>query len=231
MTFDDADTRKPNEYSSMLFLEPHAHLHFEQTIKKSRFIADAYAIPKLDDAKQALDIVRASTSDARHHCHGYVLYTNGQLTSHSSDDGEPTGTAGQPILNVITHMSLANVLVVVTRYFGGTLLGTAGLRRAYATSARRCLAGAQVFTHVDQPIYAASVTLAMAGKVEAALRQANISLDAHYSDYSAAFIMPATDEATLRRLVLAIDSSAQFARLGSTSVSIPAGTLPTDETR
>ncbi|WP_051083144.1 YigZ family protein [Hydrogenovibrio halophilus] len=115
-----------------------AHPHeAEIEIKKSRFLAFAHPI---DSREQAMAIVadyKAAYPDARHHCWAYQLgdpacaYNAGM-----DDDGEPSGTAGKPILNVLSHKDVGDVLVVVVRYFGGVKLGAGGLTRAYAQSAQ-----------------------------------------------------------------------------------------------
>ncbi len=108
--------------------------------KHSRFIATAFYC---ESEQQASEIIAAQKSkywDARHNVYAYLLQ-NG--AARFSDDGEPHGTAGMPMLDVIKGSGITNVLVVVTRYFGGILLGTGGLVRAYSTSTRDALSGAQ----------------------------------------------------------------------------------------
>ena len=112
----------------------------EYTEKHSRFIATAFFC---DSEEMASEIIAAQKSkywDARHNVYAYIL---GNGTARFSDDGEPHGTAGMPVLDIVKGSGIVNVLVVVTRYFGGILLGTGGLVRAYSTSARDALAGAQ----------------------------------------------------------------------------------------
>ncbi len=103
--------------------------------KKSRFIGEVFPVETEEEAIQYIEEVKKRYWDARHHCFAYVINGN-QITERFSDDGEPSGTAGKPILDVIKGDRLKNVLIVVTRYFGGTLLGTGGLVRAYTTAAR-----------------------------------------------------------------------------------------------
>ncbi len=115
-------------------------------IKKSRFIA---ALRPAEDEAEALRILeeeRKKYYDAKHHCSAYLLYCPGKDSEipHSSDDGEPSGTAGKPILEVIRGAGLKNVICVVTRYFGGTLLGTGGLVRAYTEAARASVEAAEL---------------------------------------------------------------------------------------
>ena len=112
----------------------------EYTEKHSRFIAVCF---HCESEAQASEIIAAQKSkywDARHNVYAYLLQDG---TARFSDDGEPHGTAGMPMLEVIKGSGITNVLVVVTRYFGGILLGTGGLVRAYSTSTRDALAGAQ----------------------------------------------------------------------------------------
>ena len=108
----------------------------EYTEKHSRFIANAYFCDTAEKAVEIISQQRQKYWDARHNVYAYVLSDG---TARFSDDGEPHGTAGKPILDVILGSGVVNVLVVVTRYFGGILLGTGGLVRAYSTSAKQSL--------------------------------------------------------------------------------------------
>lgn len=104
--------------------------------KKSRFIASAYHINNKEEAEKIINELKKKYYDAKHNCFAFsFLDENNNLTEKSSDDGEPSGTAGAPILNVIKKNNLNNILIVVTRYFGGILLGTGGLTRVYSTAA------------------------------------------------------------------------------------------------
>ena len=107
--------------------------------KKSRFIANVYPVTTEEEALSYVEKIRKKHYDARHHCFAYVLGQNGNQ-KRASDDGEPQGTAGKPILEVIEGAGICDALVVVTRYFGGTLLGTGGLVRAYSMAAKEGLA-------------------------------------------------------------------------------------------
>lgn len=106
----------------------------EVTEKKSRFIASCRSISSEEEALSLIAAERKRYFDARHTCFAYVCGDNNE-TVRFSDDGEPRGTAGKPILDIITGNNLKNALITVTRYFGGTLLGTGGLVRAYSSSA------------------------------------------------------------------------------------------------
>lgn len=111
--------------------------------KKSRFIANVFNIENEDEAAQLVASVKKKYWDARHNCYAYVCGEN-NAQQKFSDDGEPAGTAGKPILDVLVRSEISNCLIVVTRYFGGTLLGTGGLIRAYQAAAMEGLAGSEV---------------------------------------------------------------------------------------
>jgi len=106
----------------------------EETIMKSRFISRVYSIETAEEAQLKLQEIRKEHYKARHVCSAYVLNTI-PIQQKADDDGEPSGTAGKPILEVIMRMNLKNILVVVIRYFGGIKLGAGGLIRAYSNGA------------------------------------------------------------------------------------------------
>ena len=99
--------------------------------KKSRFIANLFYVQTEEEANEKIKEIRKKYYDAKHHCYAFSIMQNESLLNRMSDDGEPSGTAGMPMLNILQKKELVNVLVIVTRYFGGTLLGTGGLVRAY----------------------------------------------------------------------------------------------------
>lgn len=110
----------------------------EYTEKKSRFLGRAVPVSSEEEVQACIEAVRKQYYDARHHCYAYVIGENREKTR-AADDGEPSGTAGMPILRVIEGAGLTNILIIVTRYFGGTLLGTGGLVRSYTNAAARAL--------------------------------------------------------------------------------------------
>ena len=124
----------------------------ELEIKKSRFIAWAAPVTSREDALQWVERARAEFPDARHHCWAYQL-GDSEVATHAAanDDGEPSGTAGRPILNVIQHKHIGNVIVIVIRYFGGVKLGAGGLVRAYS--------GATELVLSELPVHAPVQTL------------------------------------------------------------------------
>ena len=120
----------------------------EYVIKKSKFIARAVHITTEEEAQAYLRDGKNQYWDARHNCYAYQLGENFEKQK-SSDDGEPSGTAGKPILEVLKNKSLTNTLIVVTRYFGGIKLGTGGLIRAYGTAAVAALDNAIIEDYID----------------------------------------------------------------------------------
>lgn len=113
----------------------------------SRFIALAYPVEEEEQVKEIVSSLRKEYHDARHHCYAYRIGLKGDVWR-ASDDGEPSGSAGRPILGQIDSLGLSDVLVVVVRYFGGIKLGIPGLIRAYKTSTADALANAQIITKV-----------------------------------------------------------------------------------
>ena len=102
--------------------------------KKSKFITNLFYVETIEEAERIINQIKKKYFDAKHNCIAYRIVENGNIVEKSNDDGEPTGTAGLPMLNILQKNNLSNVLVVVTRYFGGILLGTGGLVRAYSNS-------------------------------------------------------------------------------------------------
>ncbi len=115
----------------------------EIVIQKSRFLCFASPCDSEEEALAFLEELRAAYRDATHHCYAYITGTNGG-TMRYSDDGEPGGTAGLPIISVMRTLNIVNCCVVIVRYFGGTLLGTGGLVRAYTEGCKTALSAAGV---------------------------------------------------------------------------------------
>lgn len=110
--------------------------------RKSRFIANVFYVASLEETEEKLTQIKKKYYDAKHNCFAYVLGVNAE-TVKSSDDGEPQGTAGHPMLDILKGNDLTNCIAIVTRYFGGTLLGTGGLVRAYSDSLKAAIANAK----------------------------------------------------------------------------------------
>lgn len=129
--------------------------------KKSRFIANIFYVENADEAEQKLAEIRKKYYDAKHNCFAYIIGINGEQVK-SSDDGEPQGTAGHPMLDILKGNEITNCIAIVTRYFGGTLLGTGGLVRAYSDSLK------------------AAISLAKLSEIRTAYE---IQFDLNYDDY------------------------------------------------
>nr|WP_257608987.1 YigZ family protein [Oenococcus oeni] len=124
------------------------HSTKELIIKKSRFIADIYPLKEEQEAKKIIENIRQKNPNANHIAFAYTVGLN-QKIQRMSDNGEPVGTAGKPVLDSITKNNLINVLITVTRYFGGIKLGAGGLIRAYSQSASQTIENARLTTLVN----------------------------------------------------------------------------------
>ena len=154
----------------------------ELLINKSRFISWLRPVASREQAMAVIDEARARYPDASHHCYAYLLGNPASAQAAMNDDGEPSGTAGKPIFNVIQHKGMSDVLVVVSRYFGGVKLGAGGLVRAYAAAAEAVLAEVERVESVPQ----VTCRLEMGFPLEQRLRhwaEQNSAevLDVHYS--------------------------------------------------
>lgn len=125
---------------SIRYLIPAEKTRTEIEVKNSRFIATAAPVFSVEEAKAFIAEMKAEFSDASHNVPAYQVGFGASITAHCSDDGEPSGTAGRPILAVVQGSGFGDIGVVVTRYFGGTKLGTGGLVRAYTEAAQAVIA-------------------------------------------------------------------------------------------
>ena len=148
----------------------------EIEIKKSRFIGQAYPIESASDAEEIIKTVEKKYWDARHNCYAYIL-GEGSEVQRFSDNGEPSGTAGKPILEVLQGAGLTNTLIIVTRYFGGTLLGTGGLVRSYTQASQAAIAASKsaVMTYGQKITF--NIGYDMVDKIQHAFTQMGIALE------------------------------------------------------
>lgn len=133
--------------------------------KKSRFIVNLFSVKDEEEVKRQLNDVKKRYRDAAHHCFAYILDKEAQIERYS-DDKEPSGTAGQPMLQVLRGKDLYQILAVVTRYFGGTKLGTGGLVRSYTKSLQGCLEQAVLAEYALYQWFNVEVEYALSGKLE-----------------------------------------------------------------
>lgn len=141
----------------------------EQVIKKSRFIGRCYPVKTEEEALAHIEELRKRFWDASHNCYAYSIGETG-MYARFSDDGEPSGTAGLPMMEALKGAGVTDTLVVVTRYFGGTLLGTGGLVRAYGGCASAALAAAGRVHYLDCVQLTASVPYALWDRTEPLFR-------------------------------------------------------------
>jgi uncharacterized YigZ family protein len=138
--------------------------------KGSKFIASAFTVMSEEEVKQALAEVKKKYYDARHHCYAYMIGPDKDCFR-SSDDGEPSGTAGKPILNQILSKEVTNVCVIVVRYFGGIKLGVSGLINAYKTAAREALDNATIIEKTIDEVYSLEFSYPLMNDVMRVLKE------------------------------------------------------------
>ncbi len=150
--------------------------------KKSRFIATVLPVKSEEEALVFIEAMRKKYWNATHNCFAYVIGEHFQV-QRCSDDGEPSGTAGKPMLDVLLGEEIHDVVVVVTRYFGGTLLGTGGLVRAYSGATKEGLLASKVITKMYGKKYSIQTDYTGLGKIQYILGQRGLTvLDSIYTD-------------------------------------------------
>lgn len=140
----------------------------ELIIKKSRFIGQLYPVGSFDEAQEKLNEVKKKYWNATHNCSALIIGTDGEYTR-CSDDGEPQGTAGVPMLEALKNTELTNILCVVTRYFGGILLGAGGLVRAYGKSVTEVANACQRYEYCPYEVHEAELPFKLWGKAQSQL--------------------------------------------------------------
>lgn len=152
--------------------------------KKSRFIANAYHVDSREEADNKINELKKKYFDAKHNCFAFsIIDENDNLLEKSSDDGEPSGTAGAPILNVIRKNNLHNILIVVTRYFGGILLGTGGLTRVYSSSTEMCIQNSKLICQAKGSCVEVEISYSDNEKFKYYCEKNNIKIvDSQYSE-------------------------------------------------
>ncbi len=150
--------------------------------KKSKFIAHVEHVDSVEEAQEYIEAVKKRFWDARHNCSAFRVGTD-QIITRCSDDGEPAGTAGRPILDVIMNHDIYNIVIVVTRYFGGTLLGTGGLIRSYTEAAKDGIARSDIIEKIPGRRFLADMDYTDLGKVRYILEKNHYLIeDTEYTD-------------------------------------------------
>ena len=198
-----------------------ARVDAEIEVKRSRFLCRMVRVDTEDAARSVIEDARREHFSARHHCSAFVLgpAAAANQVRRSNDDGEPYGTAGRPMLETLTGRGFVDCVAVVTRYFGGTLLGAGGLARAYSDAVLTAIDDATVGRLVVQrerrELFSLSLAHANAGRVEAELRQRGVTILGTEYGQSAVLRMAAAGGNDLASLVASITSGA--------SVPVPTG--------
>ena len=141
----------------------------------SKFQAFAFPVYTLDEIKKTLAELRKEYHDARHHCYAYRLGAAKEIFR-ANDDGEPSGSAGNPILGQIKANDLSNILIVVVRYFGGTLLGVGGLINAYRTAAANAIQDAIIITAAEQDLIGINFPYSMTNEIMKIIRDEGLKI-------------------------------------------------------
>ena len=168
--------------------------------KKSVFIANTAPVQTEEEALAFIESMKKKYWDARHNCYAYVLGEKAQIVRFS-DDGEPSGTAGKPILEVLLGMEVRNLVVVVTRYFGGTLLGTGGLVRAYTQATQAGMAASDICIMRRGVLLKITTDYSGISRIQHILGQRKITIEeAEYTDVVLLKIkIPCEDEEQIRK--------------------------------
>ncbi len=155
----------------------------EQTIQKSRFIGYAKNVETEKEAQDFIQIIKKKHYDARHNCYAYIIGEYDEIQK-SNDDGEPGGTAGVPILEVIKKRELKNTVIVVARYFGGIKLGVGGLIRAYSSTAAQTLDAAEIIQRKLIQDYEVKIDYTFLGKIQNDINDIGAMIDnIRYEDF------------------------------------------------
>ncbi len=195
--------------------------------KKSRFIAHIEKIQSEQDALDFIARIKKKYWDARHNCFAYVAGPNQEL-QRCSDDGEPSGTAGRPMLDVLLRENIHNCVAVVTRYFGGTLLGTGGLVRAYQKSLQEGLANSTILIRQEGIRLVIHTDYNGLGKIQYLLGREQIAiLDSQYTDTVDLTVMVPSKiyEHLITQLTECTNGTARFDAGDTLSYAVQEGTL------
>ncbi len=166
------------------FNVPSSKQRYELEIKRSRFITTVVPVTSKSDALAAIETIRTEFPDANHHCWAMVADSPTNVYHQDqSDDGEPKGTAGKPMLNVLLHSDLGNIVVVVTRFFGGVKLGAGGLVRAYTQCVSTALQSLETRTQFIRIEHSVDLPYSQLSSLEYWLRSTDIEvLDKEFTD-------------------------------------------------
>lgn len=175
----------------------------EITEKKSRFIATVRPVESEDEAVSFINETKKKYWDARHNCSAFVIGKRQELTR-CSDDGEPAGTAGRPMLDVLLKENIHNAAVVVTRYFGGVLLGTGGLVRAYQQATKAGLSASEIIEKKDGAVLFIRTDYTGIGRLQYLFAQERITVmdTAYEADVLVKAVIPENDKKRIEKTII-----------------------------
>ena len=175
----------------------------EITEKKSRFIATVRPVESEDEAVSFINETKKKYWDARHNCSAFVIGKRQELTR-CSDDGEPAGTAGRPMLDVLLKENIHNAAIVVTRYFGGVLLGTGGLVRAYQQATKAGLSASEIIEKKDGAVLFIRTDYTGIGRLQYLLAQEKITVmdTAYEADVLVKAVIPENDKKRIEKTII-----------------------------
>lgn len=175
----------------------------EITEKKSRFIATVRPVESEDEAVSFINETKKKYWDARHNCSAFVIGKRRELTR-CSDDGEPAGTAGRPMLDVLLKENIHNAAVVVTRYFGGVLLGTGGLVRAYQQATKAGLSASEIIEKKDGAVLFIRTDYTGIGRLQYLFVQEKITVmdTAYEADVLVKAVIPENDKKRIEKTII-----------------------------
>lgn len=198
--------------------------------KKSRFIATVFAVSDEETALEHIEEMRKKYWDAKHNCYAYVIGTKAEI-QRFSDDGEPSQTAGKPMLDVLLGEEVRNVLVVVTRYFGGTLLGTGGLVRAYSKATKDGLSNSSIIEKTYGTRLLIKTDYNGIGKIKYIIGQMDIySENSDYTDVVSETVIVSEDllEAFKKKVIEVTSGKAEINEVGKNYFAILEGKVIED---
>jgi uncharacterized YigZ family protein len=149
-------------------------IFFEE--KKSKFIASIKPIQNKAEAENFIDLIKKKYSDASHNCSVFRIFNNGREYRRCDDDGEPDGTAGKPMEDVLMHMDICNVVIVATRYFGGIKLGAGGLIRNYAKTAKLAIQEGEIREYIQKYTYLIEFPYDRINEVSSILKEKEVKI-------------------------------------------------------
>ncbi|HVO43085.1 MAG TPA: YigZ family protein, partial [Aggregatilineales bacterium] len=185
-----------------------ATVRAETEVRRSRFIATIGNVETVEQARAFVAAVRAEMPDASHHVYAFKVGYGASVNEGLSDDGEPSGTSGPPVLEVLRGAAIGDAVIVVTRYFGGTKLGTGGLARAYRDAARQVLEQCPLHEKVDLRRLALQVPYSLYERIKraAAVHQATIEHEDFAGDVSLTLLLPSDNVDSLTVVVRDLSS-------------------------